>query len=67
MVTQVLADYNNQKDNKYINISIYDNLEVAPVALMVTHQSHKLGLSRLSGSIPGCGASAFLDEGNRKL
>ena len=50
MVKHILADYKNYSNNNYINISINnDNAENAPVALMVMHQPHKLGLSRHLG------------------
>lgn len=63
---KVLTELNNFNVNNYLNISIYDcNVEEASVALMVKHQSNKLGPNRLPGSklylseSPGWGASTF--------
>ena len=54
----VLARLDNISFNKYINLSVDNSIvECASVALMVMHQSNKLGPSGFPGSIPGWGAS----------
>ena len=57
---KVLAKLNYDKDNNYLNFSTnYNNVVGASVALMVKHQSNKLGPSGLPGSNPGWGATTF--------
>ena len=49
-VMQICQDINNSNDNKYLNVSIFNNLvEDASVALKVKHQSNKLGPHRHLG------------------
>ena len=60
-VIQILADYVSKNVIRYLNVSVYNNLQkhFAPVASKVMHSSNKRDLSGLSGSNPGWGASAF--------
>ena len=64
---KVLAKLNINEGNNYLNVSVNDNNVVdASVALMVKHQSNKLGPSGLPGSklylseSPGWGATTFI-------
>ena len=60
----VLTDYDNFSQIKYINLSIYDNLQrhQALIALKVMHQIDTLGLNGLLGSNPSQGVSAFFER-----
>ncbi len=67
-VTQIFTDYNNSNNIMYINLSKFNNIaEAAPVASMVMHQSEKLGLHGLLGSIPNWSASASSKLINKDL
>lgn len=68
MIRHILANYDSYYDYNYINFSANNNLAGgAPVALMVRHQSQKLGPSGLPGSSPGWGAPASLNRYLQKL
>lgn len=56
-VMQICQDYNISIFNNYLNVSINNNLEYAPVASKVMHSSNKRGLPRHPGSNLGGGAS----------
>ena len=58
---KVYTDYDNPNNNKYLNFSVKNYfVGDAPVALMVMHQSNKLGLHRHPSSILGWGATHTL-------
>ncbi len=64
MVThKVLTELSNNEDNNYLSVSVDEgNVEGAPVALMVKHQSDKLGSNGHLGSVPGRGVSTIDSE-----
>ncbi len=62
-VMRIFTDYKSFKDSKYLNLSNYSkDVEEAPVASIVMHQSNELGLHRLPGAIPGWSASTLFKK-----
>lgn len=66
MVThKIFTGYNISRNSRYINLFVFKNKvgeTNATVALMVTHQSNKLGPHRFLGSIPGGGGSPAFEN-----
>ncbi len=64
---KVSTNFNFNRDNNYINFSVYTNLQrQALIASMVKHRSNESGLHRHLGSIPSQGASVFSIVGGEK-
>lgn len=59
--SHVLPDINSNNNTKYINFSLYINLQrLAPEAKLASHLTDNQGPTRHPGSIPGWGASVLI-------